>query len=58
VLQLINAKDENTGGHCKRVPELTMMIADACHRSQSEVLKDFKMTDNDRYELTTSRLVA
>ncbi len=48
----IDEKSPYTGGHCKRVPELTMMIADACHRSQSEALKDFEMTDNDRYELT------
>jgi len=48
----IDEKSPYTGGHCKRVPELTMMIADACHHSDSEALKDFKMTDKDRYELT------
>ena len=48
----IDEKSPYTGGHCKRVPELTMMIADACHRSQSGALKDFEMTDKDRYELT------
>jgi HD-GYP domain-containing protein (c-di-GMP phosphodiesterase class II) len=48
----IDEKSPYTGGHCKRVPELTMMIADACHRSQSEALKDFSMTPQDRYELT------
>jgi HD-GYP domain-containing protein (c-di-GMP phosphodiesterase class II) len=48
----IDEKSPYTGGHCKRVPELTMMIADACHRSQSGTLKDFSMTEQDRYELT------
>ncbi len=48
----IDEKSPYTGGHCKRVPELTMMIADACHRSDSGALKDFKMTDKDVYELT------
>ncbi|PCI07799.1 MAG: phosphohydrolase [Gammaproteobacteria bacterium] len=48
----IDEKSPYTGGHCKRVPELTMMIADACHRSQTGALKDFFMTDKDRYELT------
>ncbi|MCW8851546.1 MAG: GAF domain-containing protein [Gammaproteobacteria bacterium] len=48
----IDEKSPYTGGHCKRVPELTMMIADACHDSQSEALKDFRMTEKDRYELT------
>lgn len=48
----IDEKSPYTGGHCKRVPELTMMIAEACHRSDNEVLKDFKMSEKDRYELT------
>jgi HD-GYP domain-containing protein (c-di-GMP phosphodiesterase class II) len=48
----IDEKSPYTGGHCKRVPELTMMIADACHYSDNEALKDFKMTESDRYELT------
>ncbi len=48
----IDEKSPYTGGHCKRVPELTMMIADACHLSQTEALKSFEMTDSDRYELT------
>ena len=48
----IDEKSPYTGGHCKRVPELTMMIADACHQSQSEALKEFRMTEKDRYELT------
>jgi len=52
IASAIDEKSPYTGGHCKRVPELTMMIADACHRSDNEALKDFKMTDKDRYELT------
>ncbi len=48
----IDEKSPYTGGHCKRVPELTMMIADACHTSGSGALKEFQMTDKDRYELT------
>ncbi len=48
----IDEKSPYTGGHCKRVPELTMMIAEACHRADRGELKDFHMTDRDRYELT------
>jgi HD-GYP domain-containing protein (c-di-GMP phosphodiesterase class II) len=48
----IDEKSPYTGGHCKRVPELTMMIAEACHNSNDGPLKDFKMTEQDRYELT------
>ena len=48
----IDEKSPYTGGHCKRVPELTMMIAEACHNATQGPLKDFIMTDKDRYELT------
>ena len=47
----IDEKSPYTGGHCKRVPELTMMIAEACHNESDGPLKDFSMTDKDRYEL-------
>lgn len=47
----IDEKSPYTGGHCKRLPELTMMIADACDRDVSGALKDFNMTEKDRYEL-------
>lgn len=48
----IDEKSPYTGGHCKRVPELTMMIAEACHNADDGPLKDFRMTEKDRYELT------
>lgn len=47
----IDEKSPYTGGHCKRVPELTMMIAEACNARLSGPLKEFKMTAKDRYEL-------
>ncbi|MES0327468.1 MAG: HD domain-containing phosphohydrolase [Gammaproteobacteria bacterium] len=47
----IDEKSPYTGGHCRRLPELTMMIAEACHDSDVGVLNDFSMKDNDRYEL-------
>lgn len=40
-----------TGGHCRRLPELTMLIAEAAHKTEQGYLKDFYMTDKDRYEL-------
>ena len=48
----IDEKSPYTGSHCKRVPELTMMIAEACHNANRGPLKDFKMSERDRYELT------
>ena len=47
----IDEKSPYTGGHCRRLPELTMMIADACDQQQQGALKDFLMLDKDRYEL-------
>lgn len=47
----IDEKSPYTGGHCKRVPELTMMIAEACSAQLSGKLKPFKLNSKDRYEL-------
>ncbi|MCW9014337.1 MAG: GAF domain-containing protein [Gammaproteobacteria bacterium] len=47
----IDEKSPYTGGHCRRLPELTLMIADACNKNQTGPLKDFSMEDKDRYEL-------
>lgn len=52
IASAIDEKSPYTGGHCKRVPELTMMIAEACHNAQQGPLKYFQMTEKDRYELT------
>ncbi|MDD5274443.1 MAG: HD domain-containing protein [Methylovulum sp.] len=47
----IDNKSPHTGEHCRRVPELTMMIAEAAHKTQHGYLRDFVMTDADRHEL-------
>ena len=47
----IDDKSPYTGGHCRRVPELTMMLANAAAKVDYGPLKDFTMTDDDRYEL-------
>jgi len=55
MIQLIaNAIDEKsayTGGHCRRVPALTNMIADAACRIDHGPLKDFHMDEDDKYAL-------
>jgi len=60
-IQLINTaiddKSPYTGGHCARVPALTMMIADAVTRTQSGPLQEFVMTERDRYELKIAGLL-
>jgi HD-GYP domain-containing protein (c-di-GMP phosphodiesterase class II) len=60
-IKVINAaiddKSPYTGGHCERVPALTMMLAEAVNRCNSGPLKDFHMTDRDRYELKIAGLL-
>jgi HD-GYP domain-containing protein (c-di-GMP phosphodiesterase class II) len=60
-IQLINSaiddKSPYTGGHCARVPELTMMLAEAVNRTSHGPLKDFVMTDKDRRELKIAGLL-
>lgn len=47
----IDAKSPHTGGHCKRVPDLTLMIADAVHDYSEGPLASFKMTSQQRHQL-------
>jgi HD-GYP domain-containing protein (c-di-GMP phosphodiesterase class II) len=60
-ISLINAaiddKSPYTGGHCNRVPELTMMLADAVTRTKIGPLREFNMSERDRYELRIAGLL-
>ena len=47
----IDKKSEYTGGHCNRVPVITMMLADAVAEITEGKYKDFSMTADERYEL-------
>lgn len=47
----IDEKSPYTGGHCRRVPELTMLLAEAAAAHQRGPLAGFTMSDADRYEL-------
>ncbi|MBU1365466.1 MAG: GAF domain-containing protein [Gammaproteobacteria bacterium] len=53
----IDEKSPYTGGHCQRVPELTMMLAEAADATREGPLADFKLTDKDRYELRIAALL-
>ena len=53
----IDDKSPYTGGHCERVPVLTMMLAEAVNRTKCGPLKNFEMTDKDRYELKIAGLL-
>ncbi len=53
----IDEKSPYTGGHCQRVPALTMMLAEAVNETSSGPLSDFQMSDKDRYELKIAGLL-
>ncbi len=61
LIELINTaideKSPYTGGHCKRVPALTMMLAEAASATTEGPVADFRMTDKDRYELKIAGLL-
>ncbi|WP_347988972.1 HD domain-containing phosphohydrolase [Methylomonas sp. AM2-LC] len=47
----IDKKSPYTGAHSKRVPILTMMLADAVHETDDGLFKDFSLSPADRKEL-------
>ncbi|MBP6095216.1 MAG: GAF domain-containing protein [Methyloversatilis sp.] len=53
----IDEKSPYTGGHCQRVPTLTMMLAEAVNDTQHGPLAAFTMSDADRYELKIAGLL-
>jgi len=60
-IELINSaideKSPYTGGHCQRVPVLTMMLAEAVNDTKSGPLAGFALSDKDRYELKIAGLL-
>jgi len=53
----IDEKSPYTGGHCQRVPMLTMMLAEAATASKEGPLAEFEMSEKDRYELKIAGLL-
>jgi len=43
----IDAKSKYTGGHCSRVPELSMMLAEEASKSEIEVFQEFSLDGED-----------
>ena len=48
----IDAKSPYTGGHCTRVPEITLMLAKAACESSEGKYKDFQLSDKQWQELS------
>lgn len=53
----IDEKSPYTGGHCQRVPALTMLLAEAVDETTEGPLAGFRMTERDRYELKMAGLL-
>ena len=53
----IDDKSPYTAGHCKRVPILTMLLAEAVHATDRGPLGAWQMSDRDRYELRLAGLL-
>ncbi len=54
----IDDKSPYTGGHCARVPVLTMMLAEATsHAGRASPLHGFALTDIEKYELKIAALL-
>lgn len=51
IAEAIDEKSPHTGQHCRRVPVITMMLAEAAAASSDGPFRDFTLTDADRFEL-------
>lgn len=51
IAKAIDDKSPFTGNHCRRVPILTMLLADAAAEAQSGPLASFTLSPEERYEL-------
>ena len=57
IADAIDEKSPYTGGHCRRVPELAMLIAEALNNSNSGPLASFKLDEKALYELHIAALL-
>ena len=53
----IDEKSPYTGGHCQRVPKLTMMLAEAAEAVTDGPLSGFSMSDEERHALEIASLL-
>jgi len=54
IANAIDAKSPQTGAHCRRVPDATLMIAEAASGSEYPGIEGFKLNKDDFYELKTA----
>lgn len=51
IASAIDAKSPYTGGHCARVPEITMMLAEAVQQTKDGPFADVAFSEKEMYEL-------
>lgn len=54
---LVDAKSHYTNGHCLRVQELSLLLADQAHRTEEGALADFVLEENERDALEIAALL-
>jgi len=54
IASAIDRKSPYTGNHCRKVPQITMMLAKACHQMSDGPLADFSMSSEDFNELSVA----
>ncbi|MFN5925938.1 MAG: HD-GYP domain-containing protein, partial [Pseudanabaena sp.] len=57
ISEAIDKKSPYNGKHCRRVPTLTMMIADAACKADYGIFKEFSLDEDERYELRIAGLL-
>jgi HD-GYP domain-containing protein (c-di-GMP phosphodiesterase class II) len=57
IAMAIDEKSPYTGGHCRRVPVLTMMLATAACQIKNGPLRDFTLSTEELYELKVAALL-
>ena len=57
VAKAIDEKSPYTGGHCKRVPVLSMMLADAVCRTDVGDLREVSFSEDELYEIRIAALL-
>lgn len=57
IASAIDEKSPYTGSHCRRIPELAMMFADAIQNTQTGPMQDVKFTEKELYELKIAALM-
>jgi len=57
IVRAVDEKSPYTGDHCRRVPILTELIAQAACDAREGPFKSFSLTDEERYELRIAALL-